>query len=471
MSDSDNLGAFFGKVRNAGAGTRLFSWKRICDAAAVAEAEYTDLVEHIAQTEKRLADTESLATSREAIIDGLNTRISEMTSKYEARNADADRLSKEKSLLEGKLSGLTVTAAEHERSAGKWKAAESSCRTEDLATERSAHLADNEQARTFREQYLSREAEIDALRRELDAAGKEIAARQAEIDSYIEERDTKYAVLAAEAERLSALSSKLAEERKAEEEEAEQRMQEIFAEHHDRVGELLERVCSELHLDLRTAETYRGEASPEFAVLVNSSYVFFNTAAPASSAEAEEFASRVSGEAELLFEAAKEDGVRGEAYLVVPNTVAAQLAELVFSSERCTVFVVTPEAVEPIVRTLQRIEEYEFARQITPFELDQICRFVGELSHMTKRKIVLDTYFSNEMLEILQKTENLPTDVVADVTAYENAVRLNPPAERDATVLTVPSLSAKVQKLEKAMLARAAAEAEEEVADTQPAKE
>ena len=90
---------------------------------------------------------------------------------------------------------------------------------------------------------------------------------------------------------------------------------------------------------------------------------------------------------------------------------------------------------------------------------------------MTKRKIVLDTYFSNEMLEILQKTENLPTDVVADVTAYENAVRLNPPAERDATVLTVPSLSAKVQKLEKAMLARAAAEAEEEVADTQPAKE
>ena len=248
-------------------------------------------------------------------------------------------------------------------------------------------------------------------------------------------------------------------------------MQEIFAEHHDRVGELLERVCSELHLDLRTAETYRGEGSPEFAVLVNSSYVFFNTAAPASSAEAEEFASRVSGEAELLFEAAKEDGVRGEAYLVVPNTVAAQLAELVFSSERCTVFVVTPEAVEPIVRTLQRIEEYEFARQITPFELDQICRFVGELSHMTKRKIVLDTYFSNEMLEILQKTENLPTDVVADVTAYENAVRLNPPAERDATVLTVPSLSAKVQKLEKAMLARAAAEAEEEVADTQPAKE
>ena len=107
-----------------------------------------------------------------------------------------------------------------------------------------------------------------------------------------------------------------------------------------------------MHLDLRAAETYRGEGSPEFAVLVNSSYVFFNTAAPASSAEAEEFAARISGEAELLFEAAKEDGVRGEAYLVVPNTGAAQLAELVVSSERWTGFVVTPEAVEPVGWTL-----------------------------------------------------------------------------------------------------------------------
>lgn len=453
MSDSDNLGAFFGKVREAGAGARLFSWKKICDAAAVAEEEYKVLVEDLARTQQKLAETEGLAASRETEIGSLNSRLTEVKSLNEDLHGEVDSLSEEQEILEEKLAEMTKTASANASSAEQWKAAEGARQAElaalndqykelsaahttlsadrdalaaDLAAERTAHLADNDQARTFRDQYLCRESEIDGLRRELDA-----------------------------------LSAKLEEEKKAAELAARQSMVEIFEGHHARVGEVLTKVCSDLHLDLKTEATYRGTAHPDFAVLVNSSYVFFNTVSPASPDETAAFAGRVAAEAAELFEAAKEDGVRGEAYLVVPNTVAAQLTEFVFASDRCTVFVVTPEALEAIVRTLQRIEEYEFARQITPFELDQICRFIGELSHMTKRKIVLDTYFSNEMLEMLQKAENLPTDVAADVAGYENAARMNPPQERDAAVLTVPSLSAKVQKLEKAMLARAAAESED----------
>lgn len=489
MSDSDNLGAFFGKVRGAGAGARLFSWKKICDAATVAEEEYKVLVENLAQTQQKLTETEGLAASRETEIGSLTSRLAEAKSLNENLHGDIDSLSEEQEILEEKLAEMTKTASANASSAEQWKAAEGARQAElaalhdqykelsaahtalsadrdalaaELSAERTAHLADNDQARTFREQYLCREAEIDGLRKELDAAVKETAARQAEIDGYVDERDAKYAALAIEAERLNTLAAKLEEERKAAELAARQSMVEIFEGHHARVGEILEKVCSDLHLDLKTEATYRGTANPDFAVLVNSSYVFFNTVSPASPDEVGSFAGRVAAEAEELFEAAKEDGVRGEAYLVVPNAVAAQLTEFVFASDRCTVFVVTPEALEAVVRTLQRIEEYEFARQITPFELDQICRFIGELSHMTKRKIVLDTYFSNEMLEILQKAENLPTDVATDVAGYENAARLNPPVERDAAVLTVPSLSAKVQKLEKAMLARAAAESEDD---------
>lgn len=498
MSDSDNLGAFFGTVRSAGAGARLFSWKKICDAAAAAEEEYKVLVENFAQTQQKLAETESRAASQEAEIGSLNTHLAEAKSLNENLHGDVDALSEEQELLEEKLAEMTKTASANASSAEQWKAAEGARQAElaaltdqykelsaahtslsadhdalaaDLAAERSAHLADNDQARTFREQYLCRESEIDGLRKELDAAVKDIASRQAEIDGYVNERDAKYAALALEAERLNALSATLAEEKKAAELSERQRLTEIFEGHHARVGEVLAKVCSDLNLDLKTEATYRGLSHPDFAVLVNSSYVFFNTVSPGSPDEVAAFAGRVAAEAAELFEAAKEDGVRGEAYLVVPNAVAADLSEFVFESDRCTVFVVTPEALEAVVRTLRRIEEYEFARQITPFELDQICRFIGELSHMTKRKIVLDTYFSNEMLEILQKAENLPTDVLADVAGYESAARMNPPAERDAAVLTVPSLSAKVQKLEKAMLARAAAESDIAVSETETAEE
>ncbi len=486
MSDSENLGAFFGKIRDAGVGARLFSWKKICAAAETAEGEYKVLVDTLSETQTHLERSDALSAEREAEIGTLTCRLEEIKSMNEDLHGDVDTLSEEKDILENKLSEMTKTASANASSAEQWKAAEGARRAElaalntqykdltaihtsltaerdnlsgELSAERSAHLADNDQARIFREQYLCRESEIDALRKELDLAVKENAAQQEEIDVYVSERDVKYAALAGEAERLNALAAKLAEEKAAADLAARQNMVEIFEGHHARVEAVLEKVCADLNLGFKTEATYHGTSHPDFAVLVNSSYVFFNTVSPASPDDAASFAGRVAAEAAELIEAAKEDGVRGEAYLVVPNAVAADLTEFVYESSRCTVFVVTPEALEAVVRTLRRIEEYEFARQITPFELDQICRFIGELSHAAKRKVVLDTYFSNEMLELLQKAENLPTDVIADITEYEHAARMNPPTERDSAVLTVPSLSAKVQKLEKAMLARAAADA------------
>ncbi|MDV0441367.1 hypothetical protein [Methanorbis furvi] len=498
MSDSENLDAFFGKVRDAGVGTRLFSWKKITAAAATAEEEYKVITGTLSETQNRLAETESLSADQEAEINALGSRLEEIKSLNEDLHSDGDTLSEEKSLLENKLSEMTKTASANADSAEQWKAAEGARRAElqalndqyaqlteahnclmterdtlanELSAERSAHMADNDQARLFREQYLSREAELDILRKNIDAAVKESSARQEEINMHVSERDAKYAALAIEAERLNALSAKLAEEKAAADLLARQDMVEVFDGHHARVGTILEKVCADLNLGLKTEATYRGTGHPDFAILVNSSYVFFNTVSPASPDEVASFEGRVAAEAAELFEEAKEDGVRGEAYLVVPNCVASKLTEFVYESARCTVFVVTPEALEAIVRTLQRIEEYEFARQITPFELDQICRFIGELSHAAKRKIVLDTYFSNEMLELLQKAENLPTDVVEDVAGYEQAARMNPPAERESTVLTIPSLSTKVQKLEKAMLARAAADAVDASEDAEEAEE
>jgi hypothetical protein len=480
MSDSDNLGAFFGKIHRAGTGARLFSWKKICDAAIVAEEECKVLIENLSQAQQKLAEMEDLTALRETKIENLNTQLVEMTSLNENLHGDVDNFSGELEILREKLDEMTRSAAANASSAKQWEAAEGTRKAEltilndqykelstardalvaDLFTERTAHLEDNNQARTFREQYLDREKEIDNLRKELNGVTNELTARQTEIDRYVKERDAKYTALAVEAERLNALSTKFEEEKKAAEIATQQNMIGIFERHRTHVGEILTEICTDLNLDLKTEATYQGTSCPNFAILVNNSYVFFNTASPASQDEISDFARHVTEKATELLEAAKEDGVRGEAYLVVPNAVAADLMKFEFESVRCTVFVVTPEALQAIVRTLKRIEDYEFARQITPFELDQICRFIGELSHMTKRKIALDTYFSNEMLEILQRAENLPTDIEVNITGYENTVRINPPVERDAAALTVPSLSTKVRKLEKAILARAAAESE-----------
>ncbi len=494
MSDSDTLGSFFGKVRSAGTGMRLFSWKKVCEEADAAEDAYKVLIRDLDETRQKLADSTAASEMKSAEITTLTSQVAsaktlneQLHGEVDGLTGDLDTLTEEKALLEEKLSAMTDTAKANADSAEQWKAAEGERRGElaklheeyntlslahadltnerdslaaDLAGERSAHLADNDQARLFREQYLVREAEIDAVRKDIDAAKQETAARQAEIDAYVAERDAKFAQLVQEAERLNTLAASLAEEKKAAEAAARASLATLLSGVYERTGAVLEAVCAKFDIPLKTEATYKGSAKPDYAVQVNGSYVFFNVAETCSPEELDQFEKRVAAEAEELFAAAGDAGVRGEAYLVVPTAAAPYLTEFVYTSDRVTVFVVTPEALEGVVRTLRRIEEYEFARQVTPFELDQMCRYLGELSHVTKRKIELDTYFSNEMLEVLQKSENLPTDIAGEVAGYEQAAKVNPPAEREVAVLTVPSLATKVQKIEKAMLARAAAEAE-----------
>ena len=70
------------------------------------------------------------------------------------------------------------------------------------------------------------------------------------------------------------------------------------------------------------------------------------------------------------------------------------------------VFVITIDSLEPIILSLKKIEEYEFAEQLSPEERDNICRIIGKFAHTTKRKIQVDQFFTNQFIELLVKCKN-----------------------------------------------------------------
>jgi hypothetical protein len=70
------------------------------------------------------------------------------------------------------------------------------------------------------------------------------------------------------------------------------------------------------------------------------------------------------------------------------------------------VYIVTLEALEPLILSLKKLEEYEFVEQLTPEERDNICRVIGKFAHMTKRRIQIDQFFGRQFLEILTKCES-----------------------------------------------------------------
>jgi hypothetical protein len=112
------------------------------------------------------------------------------------------------------------------------------------------------------------------------------------------------------------------------------------------------------------------------------------------------------------------------------------------------VYIVTIDALEPIILSLRKIEDYEFVGQLTPDERENICRIIGKFSHTVKRKIQIDYFFSYQFLEILTKCNiDLPEDIYKSVQEFEKSEKLNPPQEKRAKQILTDDLIAESEKL------------------------
>jgi len=108
------------------------------------------------------------------------------------------------------------------------------------------------------------------------------------------------------------------------------------------------------------------------------------------------------------------------------------------------VFVITKDSLEPIILSLKKIEDYEFADKLSPEDRDNICRVIGKFTHTTKRKIQIDQFFANQFIELLVKSGNeLPEDILQSVVEYEKAEKLNPPTEKRKKEIATKELKEK----------------------------
>ena len=113
------------------------------------------------------------------------------------------------------------------------------------------------------------------------------------------------------------------------------------------------------------------------------------------------------------------------------------------------VFVITVDALEPILLSLQKIEDYEFAEQLSPEDRENICRILGKFAHLSKRRIQVDTYFINQFMQLAYKCESdLPSDVLEKAIEFERAEKLNPPQERRTKTIPMAELERSLIKVQ-----------------------
>ena len=166
--------------------------------------------------------------------------------------------------------------------------------------------------------------------------------------------------------------------------------------------------------------------------------IVFDAKSPGSD-DLSNFPKYIKLQTESLEKYAKHDNVKKDLFLVIPSNTLQVINKFTYNIGDYNVYIVSKDALEPIILSLKKIEDYEFADKLSPEERDNVCRVIGKFAHTTKRRIQIDQFFAEEFLDTLNKAgTQLPRDILESVIQFENAEKLNPPMEkRKQQILTI----------------------------------
>jgi hypothetical protein len=231
--------------------------------------------------------------------------------------------------------------------------------------------------------------------------------------------------------------------------EAEERnalMKETWQRHEGSVMNYIKSICERNAIEYVDNVPFKGK--PDNVIRVCDEFIVFDAKSPASD-DLSNFNTYIRSQAESVHKYTSDDSVRKDIYLVVPSNTIDVLKKLSFHQGNFNVFVITIDALEPVILSLKKIEEYEFAEQLSPEDRQSICRIIGGLLYTSKRRIQVDQFFNSHILDLLSQTQREIPEIMQDeIAKHEMAMKLNPTADRRSKEIKQESLEKAQAQLE-----------------------
>lgn len=224
------------------------------------------------------------------------------------------------------------------------------------------------------------------------------------------------------------------------------KLKETWLKHEENVKNRMRAICHRHGIEYVDKVPFKGK--PDNTVRINDEYIIFDAKSPAGD-DLSNFPSYVKAQAEGAIKYVKEENVRKEVFLVVPTNTLEYLETFEYRLSDYTVYVIARDSLEPMLLTLRRIEEYEFAEQMSPEERENICRVIGKFVHLSKRRIQIDGFFAKQFFELVYRTEaDLSKDFLEKVAEFERSEKLNPPQEKREKQISMKELEADAEKIQ-----------------------
>ena len=296
---------------------------------------------------------------------------------------------------------------------------------------------------TLKEKLSNIEQERNNLKNENIFLKKEEENRNETLRKSIESTNTLQESLTNEKERLNDLRVKETEDRL-------EKMKWTWGEHEKDVENHLQLICRNHVIKYISQEDFpHPRNKPDNSIEIMDQLIVFDAKSPAND-DLSNFPKYIKLQTESLKKYAKHDDVKKDLFLVIPSNTLQVINKFTYNIGDYNVYIVTKDALEPIILSLKKIEEYEFADKLSPEERDNVCRIIGKFAHTTKRRIQIDQFFAEEFLDTLNKAgTQLPRDILESVIQFENAEKLNPPMEKRKKQILTKDLKAKSEEIKK----------------------
>tara|TARA_B110000003_G_scaffold276192_1_gene321412 strand:+ start:55 stop:1233 length:1179 start_codon:yes stop_codon:yes gene_type:complete len=296
---------------------------------------------------------------------------------------------------------------------------------------------------TLKEKLSHTQQERNDLKHENISLKKEEDNRNETLRKSVEATNTLQESLTKEKERLNDVRVKETELRM-------EKMKATWGEHEKDIENHLQIICRNHVIKYISQEDFpHPRNKPDNSIEIMDQMIVFDAKSPAND-DLSNFPKYIKLQTESLKKYAKHDDVKKDLFLVIPSNTLQVINQFTYNIGDYNVYIITKDALEPIILSLKKIEEYEFADKLSPEERDNVCRIIGKFAHTTKRRIQIDQFFAEEFLDTLNKAgTQLPREILESVIQFENAEKLNPPMEKRKKQILTKDLKAKSEEIKK----------------------
>ncbi|MEQ1849318.1 MAG: hypothetical protein ABL890_01880 [Candidatus Peribacteraceae bacterium] len=185
----------------------------------------------------------------------------------------------------------------------------------------------------------------------------------------------------------------------------------LWNDHENTVIALLSDLCKQPHLQFTTysnnklPDDFDGSLKPDFLIDFLGQYVIFDAKVSKAQSLQTYIDEQVKKTAAKI---KKNDQIYPHVFLVVPTEAISELKKLIFPVDQYYFYVVSQEALAPILSSLKRISTYELAETLDPQKRENIINMLAELathiSYRNAHELIL-TKMGAETLERVARTD------------------------------------------------------------------